>query len=589
VAESGNQRFRMPALLLGLGALSVILLFVNNSIRERVLVREVEVARQVEELETQLATLHLWVEEYVTGSAGVLGDVRERQMAGRRLMSELANNAFDSQEEAGAAGELLTRIAPQVERFIAMSSERVVDYDRGGDVGVGSAVEEDYDQVFFALSDDLQRLNGVMDERLGAAHEQSRSLFRFILLAWSVIIGVALAAVWTHEKQRVKAEEALRRSEAQLLQAQKMEAIGSLAGGLAHDINNYLAAISAQCEVVRMRSAPDDPVHGKMDVVMETCGRASDLLHRLLAFSRGRPIQPEVVSLNRVIRGLEEMIRRLLGEHIEIEVELARSLWTTKIEVGQVEQSVLNLLVNARDAMPKGGSVLIATRNVVAAQGPLTVEGDCVALRVSDTGPGIPPELRGKIFEPFFTTKGKNSNSGLGLATVYGIVRQNGGVIEMVDQPGRGATFDVFFPRCSEARKLQPQRQTEVAAAPEGARILLVEDNEELRRSTEEILVEMGFEVVAAPDGPAAIEVFENAEQAFQLLLTDVVMPGMNGSELAEEILTRDPGVQVLYASGYTDNVVLRHGVDEKALNFLPKPYSARALSRAIDRVLSPR
>jgi signal transduction histidine kinase/ActR/RegA family two-component response regulator len=579
----------MPALLLGLGAVSVILLFLNNSIREHVLIREVEVARQVEELETQLATLHLWVEEYVTGDSGVLGEVWRREAAGRRLMHELETGAFDDEEHAGAAGELLAAIAPQVERFIVLSSERLAEHDRGGDVGVGSRVDVAYDAVFSALSADLRRLNGAMDQRLAAAHERSRSLFLFILLAWSAIVGVAVAAVWTRENRRMIAEEALRRSEAKLLQAQKMEAIGSLAGGLAHDINNYLAAISAQCEVVSMRAAPDDPLHAKMDVVMETCGRASGLLQRLLAFSRGQPIQPEVVSLNRVIRGIEEMIRRLLGEAIEIEVELADSLWTTEIEVSQVEQSVLNLLVNARDAMPQGGSVRIATRNVAATDAPLTVTGDCVALRVSDTGPGVPKELRDKIFEPFFTTKGKNANSGLGLATVYGIVGQNGGVIELVDEPGRGATFDVLFPRCFGVPELGPQRESEISAAPAGARILLVEDNEELRQSTVEILGELGFEVVAAADGPAAIEVFESAEQAFHLLLTDVVMPGMNGSELAEEIVTRDPAVRVLYASGYTDHVVLSHGVDEKALNFLPKPYSARALSQAIDRLLSPR
>ena len=536
-----------------------------------------------------MATLHLWVEEYVTGDTGVADEARRHQAESRLIGAGLLGRGRleDDDGDAGRANALVARIEPRVERFARLSSQRLAGYDEGADVGVGSAVDVAYDAVFYDLSSDLRLLNSEMSQRLNAAHQQSRNLFRIILLVWSAIVGVAVAAVWTRENRHRIAEAALRRSEAQLLQAQKMEAIGSLAGGLAHDINNYLAAISAQCEVVRMRAAPGDPVLGKMNTVMETCGRASALLKRLLAFSRGNPIQPEVISLNQIVRGLEEMARRLLGEDMRLELALAESLWTTEIEVSQVEQSVLNLLVNARDAMPRGGEVRIETRNVHAADSPPEVPGDAVALRVTDSGPGIPRELRDKIFEPFFTTKGKSTNSGLGLATVYGIVRQNRGLVTTVDLPGHGATFDLFFPRSRRAVSRAVSKEAGVVPAPKGARILLVEDNEPLRLSTEEILAEMGFKVTSAPDGPSAIEAFDQAEGGFQLLLTDVVMPGMNGSELAEEILSRDPTVQVLYASGYTDHVILRHGVDEEALNFLPKPYSARALALAIDRVLS--
>ena len=583
------QRFYTPTLLLSLGALSIVLLFVNNSIRERVMVRDVEVARQVAEVETRMATLHLWVEEYVTGDTVDLEEVRQHQSESQRILDELLAGPLLDGGDAGPERELLAAIGPRVSLFSQLSTQRIDGYDAGRDVGVGSATDVAYDEVFYALSDDMRRLSRRMAEKVDAAHAQSVTLFRVMLMAWSAIVGIAVAAVWNREMRHREAEEALRRSEAKLLQAQKMEAIGSLAGGLAHDINNYLAAISAQCEVVRMRAATGSPVIEKMGLVMETCGRASALLQRLLAFSRGRPVQPEVASLNRVVRALEEMARRLIGENVQLDLRLGDSLWPAEIEVSQIEQSVLNLLVNARDAMPTGGEVAIETRNVPAAESPLEPAGDCVALRVSDIGPGIAPELRDKIFEPFFTTKGKSTNSGLGLATVYGIVRQNGGIIQLADVAGRGATFDLFFPRSLKSLKPSTKPAPEAIPSREGVRLLLVEDNEELRVSTEEILREMGIDVRSAADGIAALELFDRADRPFEVLMTDVVMPGMNGSELAEEIVTRDPSVQVLYASGYTDNVVLQHGVDEEAFNFLPKPYSAGALMRAIDRVLAGR
>jgi signal transduction histidine kinase/CheY-like chemotaxis protein len=580
----------MPALLLGLGIVSVALLLVNDSIRERVLVRDAEVARQVAEVGTRLATLHLWVEEYVTGDTVDLEEVREHQSRSRAILASLLGEETGpvavERETLPVAYLLLRRLQPQVERFVALSNERLEGHDSGAEVGVGSAVDVEYDRVFYGLSADLQTLDQEVEGQLQAAHEQSRTLFRILLLAWATIIAVSVVAIWTRESRHRAAEAALRRSKAQLQQAQKMEAIGSLAGGLAHDINNYLAAISAQCEVVHMRCERDDSVARKMEIVIETCNRASALLERLLAFSRGQPIQRQVVSLNRVVRGLEEMASRLIGENVRLELDLAKPLWTVEIDVSQVEQSILNLLVNARDAMPTGGEVRVETRNVPAAESPLATGAESVALRVSDSGPGIARELREKIFEPFFTTKEMSKNSGLGLATVYGIVGQNGGLITTVDTPGRGATFDLFFPRSEGRAKKTQRRRTVVESASRGSRILLVEDNEELRASTEEILREVGFVVASAADGQTALEVFENADEQFHLLLTDVVMPGMNGSELAEEITNRDPAVRVLYASGYTGNVVLRHGVDDEAINFLPKPYSARRLTTAIERVL---
>jgi PAS domain S-box-containing protein len=380
--------------------------------------------------------------------------------------------------------------------------------------------------------------------------------------------------------------------ELQFAQSQKMQAVGQLAGGIAHDFNNTLQAIIGFCELLLMHHPAGDPSFADIDQIRQNATRAAGLVRQLLAFSRQQTLMPTVLWLPDIIADNRTLLKRLLGEKVNLEIKHERDLGLVRADETQLIQVLMNLAVNARDAMPEGGSLIIRTANISRAEAlalghELMKPDDYVLIEVTDTGCGIPKELLGKIFEPFFTTKAKNANSGLGLATVYGIARQNGGLIRMVDEPGRGATFDLLFPRCHGTPERRPGRKAAVAAAREGARILLVEDNDELRRSTEQILAEMGFAVSAAANGPAAIEMFESAERAFQLLLTDVVMPGMNGSELAEEILSRDPAIRVLYASGYTGDVVLSQGVDEKAANFLPKPFSARGLSEAIDRVLS--
>jgi len=592
VEETSRQSLRVPAFVLALGLVSLVLISVNDAIRKRVLVRDAERARNVAEMQTRLAKAHLWVEEYVTGDTIDRAEVQEHLAKCREILAGLLGTvpgtvAVDPIDERQIY-ELLSRVQPQVETFIGLSGERFAGYDAGRHVGIGSVADIEYDRVFSALADDLRALDELVVEQLDAAHEQSHTLFRFIIVAWAAIVGVSVVGIWTRERRHLAAERALRESEAKLLRSQKMEAIGSLAGGLAHDINNYLAAISAQCEVVRMRAAETDPVAAKMDMVMDTCSRAAALLQRLLAFSRGRPVQPEVVSLNQVVIGLEDMARRLIGENVVLELALGRGLGNVEVEVGQIEQVILNLLVNARDAMPTGGEVRLETRAVAADESPLEGGVEGVALRVSDTGPGIPPEQRDKIFEPFFTTKGKSEHSGLGLATVYGIVRQNRGTIATIDLEDRGATLELVFPRVARKAR-RSARPAAAAAGRHSGRVLLVEDNERLRTSTEEILSELGFEVTVAADGSEAIAELDEAVEGFDLLLTDVVMPGLNGVDVAREAMARDPGIKVLFASGYADRVMLSHGVDEQGADFLAKPYTGSELSAAIARALDSR
>ncbi|HRC86174.1 MAG TPA: ATP-binding protein, partial [Thermoanaerobaculia bacterium] len=385
-------------------------------------------------------------------------------------------------------------------------------------------------------------------------------------------------------------ESALRASEERLLRSQKLEAVGRLAGGVAHDINNYLAAITGHCELVRMREEPGSRTARKMDEVIQTALSASSLIKRLLAFSRRQPMQLEVVDLNRAIHRLEPMIRRLIGEDIDLHLSLAGELWAVKIDPAQLEQVVVNLLVNAREAMPRGGKVTVETANVPGGppqpgsrRGPVP---DSILLAVTDTGPGIPPEVQARIFEPFFTTKEESGSSGLGLATVYGIIEQHGGCLGVYSEPGYGACFKIYLPRASEPATEQPKEAPREVMRRGDERILLVEDNAEFRTSAAELLVGLGYEVQTAANGNEALSLVNGAESLPGLLITDVVMPGMSGRELVDRLSAKGASLPVLYVSGYTDNVVLNHGVLEGEVEFLQKPFTALDLARKVRTVL---
>ena len=379
--------------------------------------------------------------------------------------------------------------------------------------------------------------------------------------------------------------------EHQLAQSQKMEAIGRLSGGLAHDINNYLGAMTGYCELVKMTYEKDKELAKKMDVIVNTGFKASALLKQLLAFSRKQPMQPEVVDLNRVVEGMEKMLTRLIGEDIRLETHLRKDIPNTKVDPSQVEQVLVNLVVNARNAMPRGGEITIETTTVefdkdYLLNRPVAKAGEYVMLAVSDTGIGIPEEIRDKIFEPFFTTDA-GKGSGLGLSTVYGIVKQNEGYIWVYSEVGKGTTFKIYFPACREDIPASEQQDTPAVRKEGGSRkILFVEDNDSMREAFRTVLEGMGYYVIAASNGEVALKYFAEQGRDVDLLITDVILPGMNGRELMDRMKETKKDLKVLFISGYTSNVIASRGILHEDINFLQKPFSAADLAEKITEVL---
>ncbi|MFN7961409.1 MAG: ATP-binding protein [Thermoanaerobaculia bacterium] len=586
----------LPVAVVGVGVAALALLVGSDWLRERLLREDLTVSQVLSTIKNSVTSAHLWVEEYVTGDTvdpqqidGNLDQARELTellLLGGKTDGGFVLPALEDSDLKLQALELRSGI----ERLASLSLERQQGYSAGKAVGVGSPLDVTYDQVFDDVAGRIDRLEQAFTTRLSQAHNRSRLIFRGLLVAWTGLLAVGAVALTNHGRRRRAAESALRASEERLLRSQKLEAVGRLAGGVAHDINNYLAAITGHCELVRMREEPGSRTARKMDEVIQTALSASSLIKRLLAFSRRQPMQLEVVDLNRAIHRLEPMIRRLIGEDIDLHLSLAGELWAVKIDPAQLEQVVVNLLVNAREAMPRGGKVTVETANVPGGppqpgsrRGPVP---DSILLAVTDTGPGIPPEVQARIFEPFFTTKEESGSSGLGLATVYGIIEQHGGCLGVYSEPGYGACFKIYLPRASEPATEQPKEAPREVMRRGDERILLVEDNAEFRTSAAELLVGLGYEVQTAANGNEALSLVNGAESLPGLLITDVVMPGMSGRELVDRLSAKGASLPVLYVSGYTDNVVLNHGVLEGEVEFLQKPFTALDLARKVRTVL---
>ena len=382
--------------------------------------------------------------------------------------------------------------------------------------------------------------------------------------------------------------------EQQLRQSQKMEAVGRLAGGIAHDFNNLLMVITGYSEFLLERLGDAPELRAPAQEIASAAERASSLTRQLLAFSRKQMLAPKIVSLNDIVTENLKMLTRMIGEDVDLVMLPGNSLWSVRADAGQIEQVIMNLAVNARDAMPTGGKLTIETSNVTLDEdysrihAPL-LPGDYVMLAIGDTGAGMDGETQARIFEPFFTTKGQKG-TGLGLSTVYGIVKQSGGYIWVYSEVGRGTTFKIYLPRVAsigETAAAQPAVSAEAQKAEPGTEtILLVEDEPNLRYLARQFLEKQGYKVIDAADGAVAMQIAVAHEGVIHLLLTDVIMPGMNGRELAQRISEIRPNVKVLYMSGYTENVVGHNGTLDAGVRLLQKPFSLRSLKSRVREVL---
>lgn len=516
---------------------------------------------------------------------GINWDVTER----RRRDQQLA-------EEKRLVDSLMDSLPGVV--FLVDAGDRFVKWNQEFERVTGYAREEigglcPVDVAPAAGGDALEKLVGVVRARghdaleCGLLTKDGRSIphyFKGVLLTTER--GPCVLGVGIDVSDR-------RRLEEQFRQSQKMEAVGHLASGVAHDFNNLLTIILG-CSADYTTMAQGDPLRGDFEAIHEAGRRAAQLTRQLLAFSRQSVLRTELLSLNTVVRDTEPMLRRLIGEDVRLSTELAADLEPITADLGQLGQVLLNLSVNARDAMQEGGSITIATRNVridaeYCALRPEAKPGAYVRLDVTDTGCGMGPEVQSRVFEPFFTTKPAGKGTGLGLAMVYGLVKQGGGHIEVASEVGRGTTFMLYFPVSAGAPSARPGSAPEAPVAAGTETVLIAEDEEAVRRLAARALTARGYTVLVAGDGEEALRVVEDHGGRVDMLVTDVVMPAMSGSRLAEALRARFEGLEVLFVSGYADDAVVRQGLLRDEIDFLQKPYTAAELGRRVREILDGR
>jgi CheY-like chemotaxis protein len=370
-----------------------------------------------------------------------------------------------------------------------------------------------------------------------------------------------------------------------------MEAIGRLAGGIAHDFNNLLTVIKGYSQLSLLGLKEDSPLRGNIEEINRATDRSADLIRQLLIFSRRQVMEMRVLDLNILLQNLDKMLRRVIGEDIELVTLLAEDPGRVKTDPGQIEQVILNLAVNARDAMPSGGKLTIETANVeldetYARRHVAVTPGRYVMLAVSDTGVGMTPEVRDRVFEPFFTTKEKGKGTGLGLSTVYGIVKQSEGNIWIYSEPGHGTIFKIYLPQ-AEGLLEEVKEKVVGEELPRGSEtVLVVEDEQEVRKLAVRILRGQGYKVLEASNGTDTLTICKEQKDPFHLILTDVVMPQMSGCQLVEQLRRVYQNFKVLYMSGYTDNTIVHHGVLERGINYIQKPFTVGALADKVREVL---
>jgi PAS domain S-box-containing protein len=422
-------------------------------------------------------------------------------------------------------------------------------------------------------------------------HIQVRPISPKIFRKGEEIAGYAVVFV-NDVTERKQTEKEIIALEQQQGQSQKMEAIVRLAGRIAHDFNNLLTPIGGFAELAMRTLSSNDPMYNDLREIQKATERAKTLIHHLTTFSRRQPLNPQVVNLNNILLNIGETLRHVIGEQIELVMVPAPDLGSVKVDPGQFEQMMVNLAINARDAMPNGGKLILETSNVTltqdyAYQHAGMTPGRYVMVAISDTGAGMTDEVKAHLFEPFFTTKGMTAGTGLGLSTVYGIVKQSSGYALVYSELGHGTTFKIYLPRSEEEADIRPRPEV-IGSVPRGDETVLLVENEPLVRGlASRVLREQGYKLLEAANGFEAMRVAQmHAEEQIHLLLTDVLMPGMNGRELAESLGPLLPKMKVLYMSGYTDQAIVYHGFLEKGMNYIEKPFRVDALARKVREVL---
>jgi PAS domain S-box-containing protein len=528
----------------------------------------------------------------VAGKVTILHDITERKEADRALRREREFSASTINAIPGIFFVLdhqgkYVRWNKSLENLIDLPPDQIARTD-----ALDRVHSEDRQRVADAISEALA--NGSAEVEARGFVGQSEEVRHFYLTGRRMELDgvVYLVGCGVDITERKEAEAARERLESQLLQSQKLESIGRLAGGVAHDFNNHLTVINGYCDLMLSRLAADDANRESLIDMRRAGERAATLTHQLLAFGRKQLLSPSPVSLNRIVASLGTMLDRLVPENIEVTTVLAPELGAAMADTGQIEQVLMNLVANARDAMPEGGKILIETANVDLESA--TVERDrsigpgaYVTLAVSDTGIGMDERTRALIFEPFFTTKDLGKGTGLGLAMVYGIVSQSGGAIAVRSQPGAGSAFTVYLPRLdAEAAQASSAPVAEGSRSGRGT-VLLVEDQEAVRSLLARVLLASGYQVISAGSGPQALALPDSQVSSVDLLITDLVMPGMSGGELATRLAAHREGLRVLFISGYAPNSIVHQGILDPRVAFLQKPFSPAQITAKIDEILS--
>jgi len=498
--------------------------------------------------------------------------VEDRAADADLILRELKRGGFVTTHERVETADALRAALDKQAWDIVLSDYYLPTFDAPGALAVLQA--SGYDVPFIVVSGSVGEDTAVAAMRAGATDYIMKD--RLQRLPPAVAKALAEASV---RRERLQLQQDLAR-------AQKLEAIGRLAGGVAHDFNNVLTAILGSAELLMMDTPPGEHAREEVEIIRDAAVRAQDLIRQLLAFSARQVLQPVVLDLNDLIRDLGRMLRRLIGEDLTLDTDLAGDLGAVRADPGQVEQVLVNLAVNARDAMPDGGRLAIRTENVDVTDGGDLPAGPYALIEVTDTGTGMDAPTLARVFEPFFTTKERGKGTGLGLASVYGIVRQSGGHIAVTSTPGVGTSFRIHLPRVDAP--VDTSRAARVVSVPAaGTETLLVaEDEQMVRVLIRKVLEQAGYTVLLASGGAEALQLAARHAGPIQMLVTDVVMPGMNGRELARRLLELRPDTKVLYLSGYADDAVERHGVLDPGTAFMQKPFSPGALASRVREVL---